>query len=523
MQILKKIKTIHYFITVQPEMKKFILVNKKFWDNSKMKSCTFSLVESLANIPTHVNSVSRVAKIIEEEEGIKPIVLVNNYMKLLYSYSKVYESYGISQFIFFRLSSFSPILFIKSLYKSIIMYSQLIKGSDLLNIEMDGISFGELVYDSFIRNEENIYTVPKDLRLIKYLKKGFSYYYLYKKIFKKYNFSYYITGDKEYIEYGIPSQIAVNNGIKTIVVGGPRVSIYNSSNIRTNTFHPNMMKSEILSKLDHSFNVKLVDDILDVRMNGQSKQQDAMNAYNNKKIYKRVELVQELCLDPSKKNAIIMPHAFSDSPHCSERMLFNDYYDWFSQLLEHAEHNDSVNWILKPHPSSYYFNEDGFVEKYLQDKMYKNIVITPPNMSTASIKNVADVILTVRGTAGLEFSCFGVPALLAGSGYYTGYGFTKESNSQKEYFEQIEKIDTIQKLTEQEIFDAKLIFYWVYVFSTVDDEFPDLFVTPADVLNFDSRLKVSEENFKFLINKRNDFDPHTSNFYKYVMDLLYSN
>ena len=70
--------------------------------------------------------------------------------------------------------------------------------------------------------------------------------------------------------------------------------------------------------------------------------------------------------------------------------------------------DDDINlWIIKPHPSSYFFNEDGLVKRYFNQFKKKNIVLCPSNISTSLILKVADKIVTSRGTIGLEAACLG--------------------------------------------------------------------------------------------------------------------
>ena len=45
-------------------------------------------------------------------------------------------------------------------------------------------------------------------------------------------------------------------------------------------------------------------------------------------------------------------------------------------------------------------------------------------ISTRSIFGVTDYGITIRGSVGFELPCFGVPVLTAGTGFYSGRGFT---------------------------------------------------------------------------------------------------
>ena len=78
--------------------------------------------------------------------------------------------------------------------------------------------------------------------------------------------------------------------------------------------------------------------------------------------------------------------------------------------------------------------------------------MTPENdTSTLSLFEFADYALTVRGTIGLEFPCYGVPTLTAGSGGYSGRGFTVDSSTADEYLARLARIEEIPRLSAEQV------------------------------------------------------------------------
>ena len=55
------------------------------------------------------------------------------------------------------------------------------------------------------------------------------------------------------------------------------------------------------------------------------------------------------------------------------------------------------------------------------------------DISTWSLFDVTDFGVTIRGSIGFELPCFGKPALTAGTGFYSGRGFTVDSETADEY------------------------------------------------------------------------------------------
>ncbi len=72
----------------------------------------------------------------------------------------------------------------------------------------------------------------------------------------------------------------------------------------------------------------------------------------NKKLYSREDLLSQLKLDTSKKTAVIFPHMFWDATFFYGEDLFEDYYDWFVNVLKVAAENKNLNWIIKIHPAN---------------------------------------------------------------------------------------------------------------------------------------------------------------------------
>ena len=52
--------------------------------------------------------------------------------------------------------------------------------------------------------------------------------------------------------------------------------------------------------------------------------------------------------------------------------------------------------------------------------------------------------MTIRGSVGFELPCLGVPVLTAGTGFYSGRGFTVDSDTADEYLGRLAQIQDIQ-------------------------------------------------------------------------------
>ena len=188
----------------------------------------------------------------------------------------------------------------------------------------------------------------------------------------------------------------------------------------------------------------------------------------------RAELIQRLGLDPTKKTAIIYSHILNDANLFYGTDLFaRGYEEWLVETVRAAMSNRSVNWVLKVHPANRYRNAKlGYAGEYGELLALRRAfgklpeflhVVTPDEkVSPLSFFEISDWGITVRGTVGLELPCFGVPVLTAGTGRYSHKGFTIDSQSAREYVGKVANIDSITRLSEDQIRLGVLYAYHVF-------------------------------------------------------------
>ena len=188
----------------------------------------------------------------------------------------------------------------------------------------------------------------------------------------------------------------------------------------------------------------------------------------------RSELQQRLGLDPARKTAVIYSHILSDANLFYGNDLFaGGYEEWLVETVRAAAENPRVNWVLKIHPANVVRNRRlGYGGEYGEllalrrafgeVPAFLRVVRPEDGTSPFAFFGITDWGVTVRGTVGLELPCFGVPVLTAGTGRYSGKGFTADSASAAEYLERLRGIDRIAPLTEAEARLGVLYAYHVF-------------------------------------------------------------
>jgi hypothetical protein len=144
------------------------------------------------------------------------------------------------------------------------------------------------------------------------------------------------------------------------------------------------------------------------------------------------------------------------------RDLFADQEEWFVETLRAACRNDRVNWVVKLHPANVWkLRRDGYegeLDEYVAireqiGELPPHVHLLPPDtdISTWSLFPVTDYGVTIRGSTGFELPCFGTPALTAGTGFYSGRGFTVDSESAEEYLGRLRAIHEVPPPTPQQV------------------------------------------------------------------------
>lgn len=182
---------------------------------------------------------------------------------------------------------------------------------------------------------------------------------------------------------------------------------------------------------------------------------------HGKRVKSPEEVVGELGLDPRKRIAVIFPPVLWDASFSWGEGLFDDYEDWLVETLRVAAENTAVNWIVKLHPVTLWraevegyrgeLSETAVIRRRLGE-LPAHIKLVPPDtdINTYSFFQVADFCVTVRGTIGLEMASFGIPVLTAGTGHYSGLGFTVDPSDRENYLAGISDIQDLPPVTPEQ-------------------------------------------------------------------------
>ena len=176
----------------------------------------------------------------------------------------------------------------------------------------------------------------------------------------------------------------------------------------------------------------------------------------------RDEIVARIGLDPARRTAVVFSHILWDANMFYGRDLFADQEKWFVETVRAACENDRVNWVVKLHPANVWkLRRDGYqgeLDEYVAireqiGELPPHVHVLPPDtdIGTWSLFPVTDYGVTIRGSTGFELPCFGTPVLTAGTGFYSGRGFTVDSSTAAEYLERLSRVEETPPPTEEQV------------------------------------------------------------------------
>lgn len=434
---------------------KFIILNKRIWKGKKTitdtKESIFIPEEADAIYSDMVRYIT--AKAISEKTGYQIIRLVKQQENI--ENKRVAESFGIKTIFISSSDPVGNIIKIIAFIKTLFCMLRCRTGEMLLRYEFKETLIGKDIYDKMIREQERNSIEKLSISTdFKNIYEGIFLYYRLKVLYKQFPPRYILLGEMAYFLdiYRTVGQAAGARIIRASVMlreerNDVKVGFIHSA-------YKQLLKENWDSVENIDYN-QYVEDYFTRFFRGNSELSWIKNMNQGKRELEKEEFYQRLKIDPNKKNIFIMAHSLSDAPHCSESMLYKDYYTALKETIKIAAHIDNVNWILKVHPS--FRNYPGTNGNELI-KGCKNIVLFDDAFDNKILYQMADAIITVQGTIGIEASALGIPVIVTGKAWYSTFGFTINAFSEEMYKSVLKKLNKIHKLSKDKMLMARKVF-----------------------------------------------------------------
>lgn len=445
---------------------RFAEINKPYWESAAKGGANILVEGHLADYgPNYLFRTGLAAKAVQEALGGGHIVVVvNGFTYQWQTAIKAYASFGITKWVFLgrKFMLLGPLLYLLACLLAGMRFLTVRTPQQLLDIHLGGIKIGDLIYDEVLRTTKQPTIRLIDWYVYKVMARSWFYYFQYHWFLSMGRYRYYVATHTAYPEYGLLCRVALQRGITVIETSDIQMSSYDSIGEKDLPTYHQGINAEILLDLKSvnrsvAGRESLAREGLRRRLDSNIKQIDAQKAYSGK-TYTPEELRATLNIPADDRIGFVVAHVFCDSPHLSSFMLHADYFRWLESTIECCAESPGITWVVKSHPSCALYGEEGMVEALVIASGATNIHICPNDFNTSSLRTCADVLLTVHGTAGLEYACLGIPTILAGTPFYAGFGFTHEPQTADAYAAALSQAATIERLSEAQISIALQVF-----------------------------------------------------------------
>ena len=338
----------------------------------------------------------------------------------------------------------------------------------LQDFKCDDLHIGDLVYDLMLRSSPGRSTPIFDekQRIIAALESGCLAYNFWKNFLHSCQVKFFVSSHATIYQHGLISRLVSS---KKGIVFGINVLFTRRYETVVELLDGGLISEKLFLYFWNHYKQKSaaigkerVENTMGIKPSGTRNPYPTMAYSSDKKVYTRPEFCEQLNLDPSLPIVIVASHVFNDAPHCFRHRLFVDYYEWLVETLKICSQIDSINWIIKEHPSV--VKGDYVVDKTAKElvnneySLCEHIHLAPDDISNLSLIDFCHAIVTVSGTIAHELACFGIPSILAGSSTYSECGFTNNPQSIDEYKALLYSIDQQEKLTDEKIEKAHVAY-----------------------------------------------------------------
>ena len=364
---------------------------------------------------------------------------LHKYIQKFNKFGRIYRSFGCAEGLNYTSLSSREISECEQEAASIL--DRIESKEDLLEVQFEGIKVGDLIYDSYLRENACATVGLKDPRLLALVKMALVIFRSCKKYIASHDVKKIVLSHVIYIQYGILARLASRQGIDVYlfpirlqIVHKPAPPHY----LQT-TDHLEY-RSEFLSLGNKENRLAQARAILSQRLSGVV---DAGTYYMVASAYSATtNSVRKVFRESGRSRLVVMLHCFFDAPHIYRDMLFPDFHEWVDFTLSVAEQTD-FDVYVKPHPNGLPGN-DAIVE-YFKNKYPKAIFIDKSIPNNQLIAEGIDAAITVNGTLGHEFPYLGVPVITAGDNPHSAYGFCNQARSKAEYESLIRNADKLPR------------------------------------------------------------------------------
>ncbi len=172
----------------------------------------------------------------------------------------------------------------------------------------------------------------------------------------------------------------------------------------------------------------------------------------NKRDIDKKQIIRRFKWKNKKKIGVFfLNHLIDRNFHNGPRVNFQDNYTWTKFILKYLPKMKKINWIIKPHPTEYFYNPkknfDNEINILLNN--FNHIKLYPSDFSSASLLKIADFAVTSHGTVGVEYPAFGIKSLFAENSFYSRLNFINMIKNKKKLVNKLINLDKSKRVSKK--------------------------------------------------------------------------
>ncbi len=461
-----KVKNFIRLFYLDQNEKEFIRFSRKHWKENNGEN-GIMLIEVMKYSP-YIFQVAFQSNFLAKKYNLKIKTIINSFDRKNIFLNKIFGKYLSVNKLFYSFGA-KPDLNYYSLSKAeiheckqraISLLKNITHKTDLLNLSIDNIHIGDLIYDSHLRLY-NLATVDiKDSRLIKSIESALIIYTSCRRYIETHRVRLILMLHAVYIQHAILVRLAISRNIPVYLYGHREGRILQKL---TNKHYYQTLNHHKYQKIFRELQTKEIGlkkakETLHNRIAGEI---DVGISYMRISAYKDIENQVKIFRDTGKKRVVIFLHCFFDSPHIYKDMLFEDFYEWLDFTLTVVSDCDYECYV-KPHPNGLIGNEK--IVDHFKAKFPKVTFLDKVISNKQLVKEGFDLGVTLYGTIAHELAYQGIPVIAAGDNPHAAYSFCFTAKSIHQYESCLRSPESISKLLSQE--EIEQFFYMHYLYQS---------------------------------------------------------
>jgi hypothetical protein len=346
------------------------------------------------------------------------------------SLAKIYKSFA-REWMFSNSRMYHDQKKVKQALGNILESIRLEGTEAILNIHIDGVYIGDLIYDTYLRSfhQPTIREMNDSIELV--IECALNLFYSFEEFVKQNKIKVLVNTYSSYLHHGIPVRICLHKNIEVITTGSSSYILqklnkdypYHSVN------HTNFTPSKKLSKAQ----VEIARQKLTSRFEGEI---DPATLYMRKSAYSFSPVTEELknLFEQKRRNVVIYAHDFYDSPHVNRKLEFADFYQWLKGTLSALAEAEDTSVFIKVHPNGIRGCKEELIELVNSFNKTQFHILDESVSNHNIIEFKPDLIATARGTVGIEMAYFQIPTVALFDNIYSNFSFVHTAYTKEEYF-----------------------------------------------------------------------------------------